>query len=157
MSVTVKLPDFGLHQGLCVLKVPLKLAWALTIHKCQGLTLDLAKVSLRGVFAEGQAYVALSRVRSLEGLQILDCSANCVKVCTTDRTAVLDLAKLLWLCCCLRQKAARGALCQECSTFACSAVRMVCGNVWGLVVASVSMVLLTLLSTCQHGAMLCWC
>ena len=62
------------------LQVPLKLAWALTIHKCQGLTLALAKVSLKGVFAEGQAYVALSRVRSREGLQILDCSPNCVKV-----------------------------------------------------------------------------
>ncbi|KAL3131052.1 hypothetical protein ABBQ38_15563 [Trebouxia sp. C0009 RCD-2024] len=70
--------------GVCKrLQVPLKLAWALTIHKCQGLTLDLAKVSLRGVFAEGQAYVALSRVRSLEGLQILDSSPNCVKTSAT--------------------------------------------------------------------------
>ena len=50
------------------------------IHKCQGLTLDLARVSLRGMFAEGQAYVALSRARSMEGLQVLDYAPGCVKV-----------------------------------------------------------------------------
>ncbi len=49
------------------------------IHKCQGLTLDLARVSLRSMFAEGQAYVALSRARCLEGLQVLEYSQNCVK------------------------------------------------------------------------------
>ncbi|KAL4451826.1 hypothetical protein ABPG75_007488 [Micractinium tetrahymenae] len=66
-------------------QIPLKLAWSITIHKCQGMTLDLARVSLRDCFAEGQAYVALSRVRSLEGLQVLDFAPGCVK---TNQTAL---------------------------------------------------------------------
>jgi ATP-dependent DNA helicase PIF1 len=67
--------------GLGVKQVPLILAWAITIHKAQGVTLELARIDAgSNIFECGQTYVALSRVKSLEGLYLTAFNPQKIKV-----------------------------------------------------------------------------
>jgi ATP-dependent DNA helicase PIF1 len=70
-----KIPGIGISQ------VPIILAWALTIHKSQGATLDTAEIDVgSGIFECGQTYVALSRVKSLDGLYLTSFDAKRIRI-----------------------------------------------------------------------------
>ncbi|AKV55489.1 Helicase [Bifidobacterium actinocoloniiforme DSM 22766] len=73
-TVTMKPAAWEMMDGETVLaavnQVPLRCAWAITIHKSQGMTLDRAVMDLRRTFAPGMGYVALSRVEALDGLYL---------------------------------------------------------------------------------------
>ena len=70
-----KIPNLGISQ------IPLILAWAVTIHKSQGATLEAAEIDVgSGIFECGQTYVALSRVKSLDGLYLSSFDAKRIRI-----------------------------------------------------------------------------
>lgn len=73
--VVTMIPDsWELRDGdkkrASISQIPLRLAWAITVHKSQGMTLDAARIDLRKAFVEGMGYVALSRVKNIENLYL---------------------------------------------------------------------------------------
>ena len=83
--IRLKLEDWTIEndKGTITAKVsqvPLKLAWAITIHKSQGMTLDSAEIDLSKTFEVGQGYVALSRIKNIDGLRLMGLNDKALSV-----------------------------------------------------------------------------
>jgi len=92
-TITVEPIEWVIQDGSRILarisQVPLRLAWAITVHKSQGMSLDAAVIDLSHAFEFGQGYVAISRVRKLDGLFLEGFNARALelhpKVAAADR------------------------------------------------------------------------
>lgn len=86
----------GDKKRASITQIPLRLAWAITVHKSQGMTLDAARIDLRKAFVAGMGYVALSRVKNLHNLYLH--GINRMALAVSDDAQTIDVE--------LRQRAA---------------------------------------------------
>src|SRR5690606_1080222 len=70
----------GETKRASITQFPLRLAWAITVHKSQGMTLDSARIDLSKAFVEGMGYVALSRVKNLNSLYLRGINQTALRV-----------------------------------------------------------------------------
>jgi hypothetical protein len=70
----------GDKKRASITQIPLRLAWAITVHKSQGMTLDAARIDLSRAFVEGMGYVALSRVKNLNNLYLAGLNRMALRV-----------------------------------------------------------------------------
>lgn len=93
----------GDRKRASITQIPLRLAWAITVHKSQGMTIDEAKIDLRKAFVEGMGYVALSRVKNLHNLYLSGINQMALRV--SEDAKIIDIN--------LREKAK-----EDCNKFA---------------------------------------
>lgn len=102
-EVTMQPDTWELRDGdkkrASITQIPLRLAWAITVHKSQGMTLDAARIDLRKAFVEGMGYVALSRVKRLDNLYLTGINQTALRV-SEDAQSIDEI---------LRAQAARDA------------------------------------------------
>lgn len=94
-KINVKKASWAIEENDRVIaeikQLPIRLAWAITIHKSQGMSLDSAEINLSKCFEQGMGYVALSRVRSLDGINLTGINNQALRI----NEEVLELDTLL--------------------------------------------------------------